>query len=799
MFKSYLIVALRSLKKNKLYTSINIIGLTVGIASCLLIGLYVWNELEYDRFNEKGNRIVRMVMEYSKGGSTNKIADCGTKAGPQLSRTFPSIEAFTRTIKNVRIVGYEDKVFEERRFLYADSAFFTTFSFPLLQGDPRTALNAPYQVVISEDLAKKYFGRKDPMGKVLKVGNAQDYVVTGVAANPPGNSQVQFDLVGSFTSLPQSATEQWWTANYTTYLLLHKPEQMTPLQQDISRYMKNVSATELEMQGNDYLTYKLERLFDVHLYSSVGAGLEGGGNITYVFVLSTIALLILIIACVNYMNLATAQSTGRGTEIAVRKVLGAGGGQLFRQFMGESGLLTLFSLTLAVAVAIVSLPSFSTLTGQLFTPGMLLHPVPLVGLALLGVFICFLSGSYPAFILASSKVIRMLKSGFRVTSAGNGVRRSLIVLQFVISVFLIVSTIIILKQLSYIQHKDLGYDKDHIIILPIDYQIRQNYTALKNAILTNPGIVSVSGGYEAPTHIQWGDDISGDNGSGAKDVSVNAIPVDVDFTKTLGMQLLAGADFTRQEFSLMDTSDNDAHFRYSFIVNEQLIKEFGWTPQQAIGKTISKGSPGTIVGVVKDFHFASLREPIGKMVIFLDTSMTRELYVKISGGHIPATLDFLGRVWKERVPHRPFEYHFLDDDYAALYVTEQRTALVFSVFAGLAIVLACLGLFALAAYTTVQRTKEIGIRKILGATLGDITTLVTGDFIKLVLIGVIIASPLAWYSSHVWLSDFAYRTSISWWMFAVAGLLSVVIAYITVGFHAVKAAAASPIKSLRTE
>lgn len=799
MFRNYLLVAWRGLRKNKLYTSINVIGLTAGIVSCLLIGLYVWNELSYDRFNKKADRIVRLVMEYTDGGAVNRTAVCGTKAGPQLSRTFPAIAAFTRTIKLSGVVSYKDKVFDEPGLLYADSGFFSIFSFPLLEGDPRAILNAPNQVVLTRKLAGKYFGQEDPVGRVLNIGRVGNCIVTGVTQDPPGNSQVQFDLVVSFVSLAQSRTEDWWSANYPTYLLLQAPGQVAGLREDISGYMKGVSRNLNNLQGNDYLTYRLEPLLDVHLHSSVGGGLEPGGNIIYVLVLSTIALMILLIACVNYTNLATAQSAGRGPEVAVRKVLGARAGQLFGQFMGESVMLTAVSLILATVITELSLPAFSSLTGKTFTPGMLLNPVPVTGVILLGALISFLAGGYPAFVLSNSAVIRMLKSGFRVTSAGNNLRKSLIVLQFVISIFLIISTIIVFQQLSYIRGKDLGYDKDHVLLLPVDAKMHEHYTALKDALRLDPDILNVSGGYDAPTDIEWADGISGDNGHGKINLSVSAAPVDLDFISTMGMTLLAGRDFVNSDFGRMDTTDNDANFRNSFIVNEQVIKAFGWTPAQAIGKTITKGSPGTIVGVVKDFHFASLHEPIGKMVIFLDTGEIRTLLVKISGKNIPGTLAYMQQVWKDRISHRPFEYNFLDETYAAMYKTEQRGGRLFGLFAGLAILLACLGLFALAAYTTVQRAKEIGIRKVLGATLSDITLLVSADFIRLVLISIVIASPVAWYLSQRWLADFAYRITVSWWVFALAGCVSVAIAFITVGYQALRAATANPVKSLRTE
>ena len=797
MLKSYLLVALRGLKKNKLYTGINVIGLTVGITSCLLIGLYIWNELSYDRFNTKADRIVRLVMEYGESGSVTRSATAGTKAGPQLSRTFPEITAFVRTEKTAGVVGYGDKLFDETGLLYADSSFFSIFTFPLIEGDPRTALNGPRQVVLTQTLAQKYFGSEDPLGKVMRVGNGNNYVVTGVTADPPGNSQVRFDMVISFVTLPYAKTEIWSSANYPTYLLLRDGKHTPTLDKDIDRYMRANNG--MSDFGAEYMTFHLEPLLDVHLHSSVGGGLETGGSMTYVLALGTIAFLILLIACVNYTNLTTAQSAGRGPEVAVRKVMGAKMGQLFRQFMGESAILTGIALLIAVVVTELCLPAFSTLTGKAFTAGMLLKPLPIAGIVLLGVLISVLAGSYPAFILSNSAVIGLLKSGFRVSSAGNGIRKSLIVLQFVISVFLIVTTVVVFQQLHYIRNKDAGYDRSHVIVLPVDGRMHRDYASIKAQLSMAPGITSVSGGYETPTSIGWGDLLSGDNGTGPKKMNINAIPVDLDFVSTMGLKLLAGRDFVRGDFGLHDTANNWANYRHSFVVNEEVIKEFGWTPEQAIGKTVTKGSPGTIVGVVKDFHFESLHEPIGRIVIFLDTTMVWKLFVRVSGQNIPGTLASMEKVWKERVPYRPFEYRFLDDAYNSLYSQDQKVGRVFAVFAGLAIFLACLGLFALAAYTTVRRAKEIGIRKVLGATLADITLLVSVDFIRLVLIAILVASPIAWYFARQWLSDFAYRIDISGWVFVAAGGASVLIAFLTVGYQALRAAMANPIKSLRTE
>jgi len=426
--------------------------------------------------------------------------------------------------------------------------------------------------------------------------------------------------------------------------------------------------------------------------------------------------------------------------------------------------------------------------------------LPIAAIVILGIIVTVFAGGYPAIILSNSKLINILKSGFRISSSGGGLRKSLIIFQFVISIFLIATTIIILQQLSFIQHKNLGYDKEHIIVLPVDKQMRQNYEAIKKAIAVNTNVVSITGGFESPVFVHWGNGISVDNGGVKKELLVNGMPVDLDYIKTMDIQIIAGSDYTLADLQQIDTSNNSANLHYIYMINETAAKALGWTPPQAISKTISsRGVTGEIKAVVKDFHIASLHEPIKPVVIFLDPTLVNDFFIKISGKNIPSTIQFLQTVWKERVPQRPFEYHFLDDDYNHLYIAEQRTAQVFGVFSSIAILLACLGLFALAAFTTIQRTKEIGIRKVLGAGLGDLASLLSKDFIRLVVLAVIIALPVSWWAAHKWLESFAYRINISWWVFAVAALIVIAIAIVTIGIQTIKAAVANPVKSLRME
>lgn len=799
MYRNYLRTAIRNIRKNRLYSFINIIGLTVGLAACLLIGVYIQHELSYDNFHQKGNRIVRLTMEYSSGGTVNSVALTGTKVGPQFKRVFLGIESFARTFKSTSVVKIGDRIFEEKNFLYADSTFFTIFSFPLLEGNAATALDAEDKIVITRNTAKKYFGTESAIDKILLI-REKAFRVSGIAENVPQNSQLKFDFVTPFVNLGHPAKEEtWWNANYITYLLLREEKQTSALQQELAAYMKKTDVQkEARLDGSDYLKFWLEPLRSVHLYSSL-AGFEPKGSIKYIYLFATIAILILIIASANYTNLATAQSAGRAGEIGIRKVLGASKHQVFVQFIGESLVLTLIAALLAFVAGLVLIPFLNQIAGKNFSYQILLQPAVILGTLLLAGVVSFFAGAYPALVLSGTQLMSVLKKGFNFSGSGLALRKSLIVLQFGISVFLIIYTIIIIQQMKYTQVKNLGYDREHILILPVDNAMRNNYENIRKTIGHLPGVLGMTGSYETPEFIEWGDGISATDESGTKNVSVNALPVDLDFVTTMKMQLVAGRDFVESDFALLDTSHNFANYRYSFILNEAAAKKLGWSPQQALGKTIDKGSPGIVTGVVKDFHFENLHEPIKPLVIFLDRDLVRTFLVRMDGNHMASTISSLGETWKERIPHRPFEYHFLDEDYDKLYRSEKQVSTLFVWAAVLAIVLACLGLFGLAAFTTMQRTKEIGIRRVLGAGIGNITWILSSHFLRLVGIAIIIVIPIAWYASHKWLQEFAYRIAINWWVFAFAGIMALLIALATVSFQAIKAALVNPVKSLRNE
>ena len=799
MLKTYFKIAWRTLSRNRLYSLINIGGLTIGLACCILIGLYLANELSYDRFHANAGRLFRVTTEYTVNGAVSRVGQTASAPGPRLSAAFPQIQSYVR-IQSFQpyVVRYADRTFVEPRFLFADSTFFTMFSFPLTEGEPRTALDAPFKIVISRSMEKKYFGSETALGKTLRIGGTRDYLITGVANDAPVNSQIHFDFVASYASLPNARQPNWNSEIYTTYFLLRDPASVLAMDKAIDGFMKK--QTDAKPGGGDYLTYHLEPMTRVHLYSSL-AGLEANGNITYIYILGAIALLILCIACVNYTNLATAQSVRRMPEIGIRKVMGSGSWQLFWQFIGESLLLNGIAVCLAIGAAIALLPAFDRLVERPLEAGYLLT-APVIGV-IIGLYatISFAAGAYPALLLSRLQLMKVLKTGFSF-SGGTGLRRSLIVFQFTISVFLIISTCVIFQQLSYIQHKNLGYDKEHLIVLPVDNLTRAAYDQAKEAMLRVPQVLGISCGAEETTHIGWDDQLTKIASPTATPLYVNASPTDIDFVRTMGLEIVAGANYTRADWLQLDSATNPTDPHTTYMLNETAVKALGWTPEQAIGKTIYRsGNRGVVKAVVKDFHYAPLHQAIGPLVIFLDDRYAHifQCFVKVTGRDLPSTLAGMEAVWRQRVPHRPFQYHFLDDSYNVIYHSERQTARIFTTFSTLAIALACLGLFALAAYSTVQRSKEIGIRKVLGAGVSQIVLLISGDFLKLVALASVIAFPVAWWTMRGWLQQFAYRIDIHWWIFGAAGGSAVFIALLTIGMQGIRAANASLVKSLRSD
>lgn len=771
------------------------------MACCLLLFMYVSHELSYDSFQQKADRTVRVTMEYSLDGNVGKAAVTGTKVAPEFVRAFPEVEVGVRLLNSSAVVRQGDQQYSEKKFVYADSSLFQIFSFQLRKGDPKTALAGPNKLVLSESTARKYFGNEDPIGQVLRVDASRsetDYTVTGVVEDVPLNSQIKYDILASFSSLGASKTEEWWSANYATYLLLRTPEALAGLQAKVPGYLKSKSA-ETEMTGSNYLTYNLEPLLRVHLHSEVEGNFEPNGDLLYIYIFGSIALLILLIACVNYVNLATARAVERAQEVGVRKVMGAQPGQLFGQFIGESVIVTFIALLLGVLFAYLALPLFNQLSDRQFSIEVWLQPSNLLIIVGIGLVVSLLAGSYPALVLTRYQPVRVLKGHLKTTGAAH-FRRTLIVFQFAITAFLIISTFIVQNQLSYIQNKKLGLDKEHVVLLPADRQVGEKIKTIKNEFRQNANIRQVSLAYESPLFIKGEYGMRRSDRTEGQYRMVTGLPIDEDFVKTMGLRILAGSDLTQTDMDLAPVMYGDTANYYYFILNEAAAKDLGWTPQQAIGQKMDMGGnrKGEVKAVVEDFHFASMRETIRPLVLFPEPN-GNVLLVKLSGNQLSSTLQFLESKWNGLVPSRPFEYRFLDEDFNKLYTTETRTGRIFSVFAFLSVFLACLGLFGLSAYTTALRTREIGIRKVLGASIGSIVALLSQDFLKLVLIAIVIASPLAWYAMDRWLQDFSYRIDIPWWVFLVAALLAVGVALLTVSFQSIKVALMNPVKSLRSE
>lgn len=801
MFKNYLKIAWRSLAKNGAFSFINILGLTVGLTCCLLLVLYIQHEMSFDNFHQNKDRIVRVIMEYSfNGNKPEKGNFTSTYVLPKFQSEFPEVESGVRLDVSHNVIKYSDKAFIENNILYADSTFFNVFSFPLVTGNPAKALWNPKSIVLTETSAKKYFGNENPVGKTVLIGTRQwPLLVTGIAKDCPGNSQLKFDFIIPFSSL--GAVDggsngiggvRYFNANYTTYLLLKNKNSITSLQKKIEPFMRE----ELKNDKGTYINFYLEPLTKIHLFSPYDA-IVPNINIVYIYIISAIALFILLIACFTYINLSTVKSIERAKEVGIRKVAGAYKTQVFWQFIIESFIITIVSLIISIGVTGLLLPLFNLFTQIHLTFASLLHPLVMVTALALIICIALLAGSYPALIVAKYQPVKVLKGAFKNTASGLWLRKSLIVFQFTISVFLVIATIVVQQQLSYIQHKKLGYDKEHVIVTRVTQGMMNKMDLVKTELKSNLNVISVSRASWEPVEILSGGNMRRSDMPATTTTNISFGTIDEDYIKTCGLKLIAGNDLSRQDI-LDGAKDSNAY--YHIILNESACKALGWlTPQEAIHqKILFQESPGEVAGVVKDFHFASLHNPIEPLVL-VPASWGSTLLIKTSGNDLPQTIDFIGKKYKELEPNLPFQYHFMDEDYQKLYTNEMQTAKVFNLFSFIAVLLACLGLFGLSAYDIRQRTKEIGIRKVLGASAQQIVLLLSNSILKLVLLAIIIASPLAWCLSYKWLQGFAYRINISWWMFLTSALTVVIIAFITISFQSIKAAFANPVKSIKME
>ena len=794
MFYNYLLIALRNLRKNIAYSFINIFGLSIGLATCLLILTWITHELSYDQFHEKSSSIYRASLEMQNNGQVVRTSVSPTALLPALKQ-FPEVTDGVRVYNpsawNPYIVRNGEDVFQENKFYVADSSFFKVFSYPLIKGNPAKALTEPYSLILTESTANKYFGDDDPMGKILVVNNT-DYTVTGVMSDIPSNSLLQFAFLGSFSSLRQGREEPiWWSANYQTFFVVKEGTEIATLSEKVDDFANKAIGT---TSAADRVHYHMMKLTDIHLRSPFDSEPEIVGNIQHVYIFGAVALLILIIACINYVNLATARALDRAKEVGIRKVAGAIRKQLIVQFMSESTLITFVAYIIAFFFVFTTLPLFNAITTLHFDSSIFVAKEFIFTSAAMVLFIALCAGAYPAIAITSFKPVAVLKGNFRHSTKGVFLRKLLVVSQFSISVVLIVSTIVISNQLSFIQDKKLGFQKDNVIVMPLDKKTKEVFSQVKTELLSKTKAISVGRATESPLKIQGGYSFHVTGNTEESQMLTTAVAADTGFIPSLSMNLIEGRNLNQADFKQLETDTV-----YAFIVNEALLKTLYLSPREAIGKKARlSGRQGEIVGVVENFHFSSLHNTIGPLVIFSEDTYNH-MFIKLSSSNVREDLAKMKEISARLLPHRPFEYDFLDEKYAAMYAAEQKLGNLFTVFAGLAIFIACSGLLGLVSFSAAQKTKEIGIRKVLGATPSSIVYLITQDFTRLVIISVCIGIPVSIWLMQEWLSTFAYHASLGALPFIVAAVGCLLIAFGTAASQALKAALLDPSKTLRNE
>jgi len=809
MIRNYLKSAWRNIARHKFISFINIFGLTIGITCCLLILTYIINETSYDKYNINADRTYRVTRIFYDGNGNQSLhlSAIAPPFGPLLKSAFPEVQQMTRLLPNgTTILRYKEKLFNEENSFFADEHFFDVFSVDVTDGDKRTALNDPYTVMLTESIAHKYFGNVDPVNKTIILDNTKhEFKVTGIFKPFPLNAHVHPNILISFNTLKDPAvmgekeleTDYGGNAFYT-FLLLPKDYNADKLRARLPSFLDNyvhMPGMAANAKTSKFVTLTLQKLTDIHLRSHLDDEAENNGDITRVYIFSVIALFILFIACINYMNLSTARSALRAKEIGIRKVIGAQRKEIIRQFLSESVLITWIALILAIILTSILLPYVDKLSNLELKLSELYSWDTVLGLVALPFVIGIVSGIYPALFMSSFKPVKVLKGIFKAGSGGVSFRKVLVVTQFSISIILIVATTVVFQQLRFIQHKSLGFNKDHILTMASNDGLTKPYQSFRNDLLKIPGVKEMGRSSRIPSGRLLDDQGASVMQNGVLQqvkIDLKCLSTDYGFIPTFGMQMAAGRNFSR-DFKT-DSSN--------YIINETAVKMLGWgSAQSAIGKDMVYGSTkGKIIGVVSDFHFESLHQAIVPMIFYMSSNGNyRRLSIKISSSNIPATIAAIGDTWHRYLPDVPFDYGFLDQKFQQLYSSEQEQGSLFTIFSCIAIFIACLGLFGLSAFTITQRVKEIGVRKVLGASVSQIVTELSKDFLKLVIIAAVIAFPIAWYMMNKWLLDFASRINIAWWVFVLAGVIAFIIAFATISFQSIKAANANPVKSLRSE
>ncbi|MBN1271052.1 MAG: ABC transporter permease [Candidatus Aminicenantes bacterium] len=785
MLKNYIKVTLRSLSKHKGYSLINIFGLAIGMACCLLITIWVLDELSFDKFHENIDVLHRVEENQHYSGRDFHVTVTPYPLGPVLVAEIPEIMDATRFVYVPGLLlEYKGKAYYENEARAVDPSFLKMFTFPLLKGNVDEVLQDPHSLILSEDIAVKYFGDENPIGKVIEVNNKHEFTVTGILKEVPHNSSLEFDILLPYEFLKQigQTNEHFGSNSIQTFIQLQEPSAFKAANEKIFGFIRKrvrQSRTDLEL-----IPYKR-----LHLHSYWGYDKDPGA-IQYVYIFSAIAFFVLLIACINFMNLSTARSANRAKEVGLRKVVGAQKSHLLRQFYGESIIVSLIALILAVIIVTLLLPVFGNLAAKEMSWKVGGIGSILAGLLGITVFTGIIAGSYPAVFLSSFRPVKVLRGSFRSGTGGVLFRRILVVVQFSLSVLLIIGTVVVYKQLYYMKNQRLGWDKDHLIYVPLRPELRSSYNVLKQELIQEPGILGVTATSQLPTHI-------GSNSSNAtwegKDPAFTVLigfnAVDFDYTKTVGIEMAEGRPFSR------DVASDDGR---SFIVNEEVAKIMG--KKSVVGERFTfMGIRGTIIGVMKNFHYQSLQNKIEPITFIVYRPQINYMLMRVSPTSISDSVQKIERVWNSILPDYPFEYHFIDERFERLYRSEQRIGSLLNYFAVLAVFVACLGLFGLASFTAEQRTKEIGIRKTLGATVSQIVVLLCREFFVLVLLANVIAWPLSYLLMSHWLKGYAYRTQLSVFVFLGAMVTALLMAVFSVSFQALRAASTNPAKALRYE
>ena len=805
MLKNYFKIAVRNLLRYKGFSFINIIGLAIGITGCLVIGVFVWDELQYDKNIPGGENVYRVYEQRNDKGNIT-YAPCVPPAfAPFLKSEYPEVDTTVRVMMlgdKYFVESETNKGYEEKGW-FTETSFFKVFPMKVVKGDANTALRDPNSIVITTDVAERYFGKQDPIGKTLKV-NKGDLAVRAVVEKP---DHFHFDfnylMPLPLVQVPAQRMQSWGWHQFYTYIKLKPGTNADQLHQKFFTYVKNKASDAQSGAESSFLPY-FQKLEDIQLKSANFIYDNAvRGNEMYVKALTIIALFVLAIACFNFINLATARSFRRAKEIGVRKVVGAERKQLVFQFLSETVLLSLLAVIIATIATLFIIPSLNQFTGKSIEFNPFTNPILALVILASGVVIGILAGVYPALILSGFQPIKVLKS---MKLTGNGstpwLRQALVVVQFALSALLIVSAMIVYNQTNYLNKKDLGFNNDQVIYFQVRDSVANSLETFKNELKRSQGVVAVTSGYGLPGDQFAGESVKVPTKDGEKEFSTKLFIGDHDYIKTLGMRVIAGRDFSKER----TTDVNEA-----FIINETAVKEFGFgTPEKAIGQSLNwdEWQPldstkpvkrGRVIGVVQDFHYKSLHEKLTAAVIQIYPQVSFKVAVKLKAADINNTIAFINDTWKSFVPAYPLDYQFMDETYGKMYKNEEKLTSLLWIFTLMAIVVGCLGLFGLAAFSAEQRTKEIGIRKVLGASVLNIMGLLSKNFIMLVLVSSAIAFPIAWYAMNNWLQDFPYRINIGWWVFAVALIAALAIALITVSFQSIKAATANPVKSLRTE